>query len=94
MLRMSRLNGEHYLAEQPSKHRQSLDSKEPSCPAQLIETQQVARMLGMSTVHVRRLARIGRIPPGRKIGLRKLCWRLIDIEALINAEPDFKPNSK
>jgi excisionase family DNA binding protein len=52
--------------------------------SQLLGAQQVAALLNMSVVHVRRLAKAGKLPMACTVGGRKLCWRASDIEALLN----------
>ena len=91
---MHRYMGKPVLPNQPQASTVGADHLADGSSLRLIGTQQVAELLNMSVVHVRRLARIGKIPPGRTIGLRNLYWRLSDIEALINAEPQSKHNTK
>jgi excisionase family DNA binding protein len=50
----------------------------------LLTTAEAARRLGTSGVHLRRLARAGRVPSPVKVGLRKLGWRLSDVYAVID----------
>jgi predicted DNA-binding transcriptional regulator AlpA len=91
---MHRYMGKPALPNQPQAPTLGPDHLADRSSLRLIGTQQVAELLNMSVVHVRRLSRTGKIPPGRAIGLRKLYWRLSDIEALINAEPQIKHSTK
>jgi predicted DNA-binding transcriptional regulator AlpA len=49
----------------------------------IISTAAAARLLDLSTVHVRRLARAGKLPRPIRIGDRKLGWRTADLKAVI-----------
>lgn len=53
---------------------------------QLLGTKQLSTLLGCSVVHLRRLARSGKLPPPIKIGDRKLAWRSNDIASFIDAK--------
>ena len=69
-----------------------INQRETELPEHLIRTQllgaqQVAALLNISVVHVRRLAKTGRLPMACTVGGRKLCWRASDIEALLNNIP-------
>ena len=44
--------------------------------ARILNTRQTAALFGMSVQHFRRLYRTGKVPPGIRIGERKLGWQL------------------
>lgn len=51
----------------------------------LLSSRQTAALLNCSTVHLRRLARGGKIPQPLRIGDRKLAWRASEITTLLKA---------
>ena len=51
----------------------------------LLSSRQTAALLNCSTVHLRRLARSGKIPKPLRIGDRKLAWRASEITTLLKA---------
>lgn len=51
----------------------------------LLSSRQTAVLLNCSTVHLRRLARRGKIPKPLRIGDRKLAWRASEITTLLKA---------
>jgi predicted DNA-binding transcriptional regulator AlpA len=51
----------------------------------LLSSRQTAALLNCSTVHLRRLARSGKIPKPLRIGDRKLAWRASEITKLLTA---------
>ncbi len=88
-----RSNPDHTVAPTKTVHSQH------ALPAllersQLISVRQVALLLNMSTAHVRRLARSGKLPPPRSFGGRKLSWLATEIEAFIAASPAASQSSK
>ena len=50
----------------------------------ILSTAQIAKIVGTSSVHLRRLVKTGKFPPPIKIGYRKLGWRLSTIESYIS----------
>ncbi len=52
--------------------------------SRLIGTRQAARLIGYSEVHLRRLARAGKVPAPVSIGGRKLAWRVRDLRQFLD----------
>ena len=59
---------------------------------QLIGSAQLAAVLNLSPVHIRRLARSGDLPKPIKVGRRKLAWRVSDVTHLIQRQQIQLPN--
>lgn len=53
----------------------------------LIGTDELAKILNYSPVHIRRMTREKKLPSPVRIGSRKLGWRLTDIAALLDRHP-------